>query len=247
MANPTSLKNSDLFDLDTIYVADGTPALKSAVAPIVVGGLTPPVAAQGVATHGAGGAVGAGDGVVVMAGVNPSGSLATPLAVDGSGNLVLSSGTLFVEGTGSAGTPSGLVLTVQGDLAGTPAPVSLNVDNVGLATENTLAYNTRQPSVFKSFSGTVITTETAIWTPGSGLHFRLMGFVVTQGVLTGDITVRDGLAGSTILVIPATPIGQPLALPLGAIGLPSGAPDRALTFQGSATETVSGFVYGVEE
>jgi hypothetical protein len=244
MANPTSLKNSDLFDLDTTYAADGTPALKLAVAPITAGGLTPPVASQGVATHAAGGTVGAGDGVVVMAGVN--GSVATPLAVDDSGNLTATlSGP--VEGMGVAGTPAGGVLTVQGDPAGTPAPVSINLDNVGLATEDTLARNTRQPSVFKPFSGTVITTETAIWTPGSGLSFRLMGFVVTQGVLTGDITVRDGLAGSTILVIPATPTGQPLPFTLGAVGILSGTPDNALTFQGSATETVSGFVYGAEE
>jgi hypothetical protein len=246
MANPTSLKNSDLFDLDTLYAADGTPALKLAVAPATVGGLTPAVASEGVATHQAGGAVGAGDGVVVMAGVNPSGSLATPLAVDGSGNLTASlTGTMAVEGLGTAGTPTGGVLTLQGDPSGTPMPVSLSADSAGLATETTLAQNTRQPSVFKPFSGLVITTETAVWTPPGGQAVHWLGFVVTQGVLTGDITVRDGLAGTTILVIPATPTGQPLAFPLGSIGITLGT-NNALTFQGSATETVSGFLYGWE-
>lgn len=104
----------------------------------------------------------------------------------------------------------------------------------------------RTPTVFKAFSGALITAETAIWTPTAGKKFRLMGFVVTQGVLTGDITVRDGTGLATILVIPATVIGQPLSFSMGN-GILSGAINRVLTFQGAATETVSGFVYGTEE
>lgn len=104
----------------------------------------------------------------------------------------------------------------------------------------------RTPTVFKAFSGTVITSETSIWTPTSGKKFRLMGFVVTQTVVAGDITIRDGTGLATILTIPSTPTGQPLAVPLGN-GILSGAINRVLTMQGASTEAVSGFVYGTEE
>jgi hypothetical protein len=106
----------------------------------------------------------------------------------------------------------------------------------------------RTANVFKSFSGSVITSETAIWTPTSGKKFRIMGFVVTQTVAAGDITVRDGTGLATILTIPSTPTGQPLAFPLGGgNGILSGAINRVLTMQGVSTEAISGFVYGTEE
>jgi hypothetical protein len=105
----------------------------------------------------------------------------------------------------------------------------------------------REPTVFKSLAATIITGEEAIWTPAGGKKFRLLGFVITQGVVTGNITLRDDTAGSTILVIPATPVGQPLAVSLGRIGLLSSTADHVLTAQGESTETISGFVYGTEE
>ena len=101
------------------------------------------------------------------------------------------------------------------------------------------------PNVFKSFSGLAITAEATLWTPTGGKKFVLMGFVITQGTLTGDLTLTDGTGGSTILVVPATPVGQPLAVPLGA-GITSGAANRLLRAIGVATETISGFVYGQE-
>jgi hypothetical protein len=104
----------------------------------------------------------------------------------------------------------------------------------------------RTPHVFKSFSGTVITSETTIWTPTSGKKFRLMGFVITQGVATGNITLKDNTAGTTILVIPATPTGQPLPFAMGN-GILSAAANNVLTATGTSTETISGFVYGTEE
>jgi hypothetical protein len=108
-----------------------------------------------------------------------------------------------------------------------------------------LSVNGGSPTVFKSFSGTVITSETTIWTPTSGKKFVLMGFVITQGVATGNITVKDNTAGTTILTIPATPVGQPLSFSLGS-GITSAAANNLLTFTGVSTETVSGFVYGKE-
>src|SRR5258708_7046612 len=49
----------------------------------------------------------------------------------------------------------------------------------------------RTPSVFKQLSAVVVTSETTIWTPTSGKKFRLMGFLLTQGVLTGAVTLKD--------------------------------------------------------
>ena len=103
----------------------------------------------------------------------------------------------------------------------------------------------RTPTVWKPFSATLITGETTIWTPGAGKKFRLMGFVITQGVLTGNVTLRDNTAGATILVIPATPVGQAPPFDLGN-GILSAVANNVLTAQGVATETISGFVYGQE-
>jgi hypothetical protein len=100
-------------------------------------------------------------------------------------------------------------------------------------------------NVFKSVAATVITNETTVWTPTSGKKFCLLGFVITQGVATGNITLRDNTAGATILTIPATPVGQPLPVPLGA-GIISAAANNVLTAQGVSTETISGFFYGIE-
>ena len=105
----------------------------------------------------------------------------------------------------------------------------------------------RTPDVFVPFSGLDITTEADVWVPTSGKRFRLMGFVIGQGTLTGDIALKDGTGLATILTVPATPVGQPLALDLGATGILSGAVNRHLTATGTATETISGFVYGIEE
>ena len=100
-------------------------------------------------------------------------------------------------------------------------------------------------NVFKPFAATTITNETTIWDPTAGKKFQLLGFVITQSVATGDVTLRDGTAGTTILVIPANTVGVALAVPLGA-GLTSATADNVLTAQGASTEKIAGFVYGRE-
>jgi len=125
-------------------------------------------------------------------------------------------------------------------------PTTTLVGSPQLLWDGTQWVRQRVPNIFKSFSGTVITSETTVWTPQSGKKFRLMGFVITQGVVAGDITVKDGSGGSTILTIPSTPIGQPLAVPLGH-GILSGVANNLLRVIGASTETISGFVYGTEE
>jgi hypothetical protein len=105
----------------------------------------------------------------------------------------------------------------------------------------------RNPNVFKSPSAVVITSETTIWTPGAGKKFRLMGGVITQGVVTGAITFKDNTAGATIIIIPPNTIGVAIAFALGGNGFLSAAANNVLTATGASTETVTGFLFGCEE
>lgn len=102
------------------------------------------------------------------------------------------------------------------------------------------------PTIFKAFSGTVITSETTIWTPTSGKKFQLQGYVITQGVVTGDVTLKDNTAGTTILVIPAHTIGIAQLSPNLGQGITSAAANNVLTAKGASTETISGYVFGNE-
>jgi hypothetical protein len=105
----------------------------------------------------------------------------------------------------------------------------------------------RNPIVFKSLSAVVITSETTIWTPTAGKKFRFMGGLITQGVATGAVTLKDNTAGSTILILPPHTIAQAVAFSLGGNGILSAAANNVLTATGASTETLTGFIYGTEE
>lgn len=104
----------------------------------------------------------------------------------------------------------------------------------------------RTPSVFKSLSAVVITSETTIWTPAGGKKFRLMGLVISQGVATGAVTFRDNTGGSTVFILGANTVGVAIYIPLGN-GILSSAANNVLTAQGASTETITGVVFGTEE
>lgn len=101
------------------------------------------------------------------------------------------------------------------------------------------------PNVFKPFAATTITNETTVWTPASGKKFNLMGCVLTQSVATGDVTLRDGTAGTTIMVIPANTVGQAVPFSFGN-GIPSATANNVLTAQGASTEKIAGYLFGTE-
>jgi hypothetical protein len=104
----------------------------------------------------------------------------------------------------------------------------------------------RTPKVFKTISAVTITNETTVWTPAAGKKFRLMGFALSAGTAAGNITVRDGSAGSTVLIIPKMPADTPLTANFGN-GILSAAVNNVLTVQGASTETLSGTIWGTEE
>lgn len=105
----------------------------------------------------------------------------------------------------------------------------------------------RTANVFKTLSAVVITTETTIWTPTSGKKFRLMGFLLAQGVATGAVTLKDNTGGTTIFIIPANTIGVVIPPPNLRNGILSAAANNVLTAIGASTETLTGVVFGTEE
>lgn len=105
----------------------------------------------------------------------------------------------------------------------------------------------RTPLVFKTLSAVVITSETTIWTPASGKKFRLMGFMLAQGVATGAVTLKDNTAGTTIFIIPAHTVGVIIPCPNLGNGILSAAANNVLTATGVSTETLTGVVFGTEE
>lgn len=197
-------------------------------------------------------------------------ALDTVYGADGVGRLKLGLGNVSLTGL----TPTGAIAAVATHLkdaavavscpivligyvddSGNVIPVTLDASGnipvafggVSIISGRLQADLSNEPTVFKAFSGLDIEYETAIWTPAGGMKFRLLGFCITQNTLSGDITLKDGVGGTTILIIPSTPTGQPLQLSLGRIGLPSAMTSNVLTARGTATETISGFVYGIEE
>lgn len=162
-----------------------------------------------------------------------------------------------IQGLGTPGVPTGNVVTVQdsqalnaltqfegtGGLRAWPTQ-SVMLGSIGGA--NDLKF-IRIPNIFKSLSTVTITAETTIWTPAAGKKFRLMGYAVTQGVVTGAITLRDGVAGIIILVIPQNTIGVVQISPPMGNGILSAAVNNVLTATGVATETITGYVFGTEE
>jgi hypothetical protein len=74
-----------------------------------------------------------------------------------------------------------------------------------------------------------------------------MGFILTQGVATGAVTLKDNTGGSTIFIIPPNTIGVYLASPAFGNGILSAAANNVLTATGASTETLTGVVFGTEE
>lgn len=105
----------------------------------------------------------------------------------------------------------------------------------------------RTPIVFKNLSAVLITAESTVWTPAAGKKFRLMGYCLAQGVVTGAITLKDNTAGTTILIIPQNTIGVAICSPVMWNGILSATTNNVLTATGTATETITGFLFGTEE
>lgn len=105
----------------------------------------------------------------------------------------------------------------------------------------------RMATKFINLNAVAVGTEATIWTPGAGKKFRLMGFVLTQGVITGTVLLKDNTAGSTILIIPPNTVAVVMPSVFIGNGILSAAANNVLTATGVATETLTGFLFGTEE
>lgn len=105
----------------------------------------------------------------------------------------------------------------------------------------------RMATKFINLNAVGVGTEATIWTPSAGKKFRLMGFVLTQGVITGTVLLKDNTAGSTILIIPPNTVAVVMPSVFIGNGILSAAANNVLTATGVATETLTGFLFGTEE
>lgn len=105
----------------------------------------------------------------------------------------------------------------------------------------------RTPTKFISLNAVAITSETTVWTPAAGKKFRLMGFALAQGTVSGGVTLKDNTAGTTILILPSNTAGAVLISPSMGNGILSATANNVLTATGIATETLTGYLFGTEE
>lgn len=105
----------------------------------------------------------------------------------------------------------------------------------------------RTPNKFIPLSAVSIAAEATLWTPAAGKKFRLMGYQLTSGTVGGNVTLKDNTAGTTITILPFGAAAQPLTAPVLANGYLSLAANNVLTATGTATQTISGYLFGCEE
>jgi hypothetical protein len=109
------------------------------------------------------------------------------------------------------------------------------------------AIGLRNCNKFVTLNNVVITAQTAIWTPAAGKKFKLMGYILTAGVVAGNVILQDG-ASTTVFLLPFSAIGQTIGSggDLGA-GIISATAGNALNATGASTQTLSGTLFGIEE
>jgi hypothetical protein len=147
--------------------------------------------------------------------------------------IVDSSGRQLV---GGASTPTDAVAAASAVLA----------ESFGMVWNGASWDRLRTPNVFKVVSAVAVTagTPASVWTPTSGKKFRLLGFVLSLSV-----------AGFVKLIDSAAEIFRTGAMPLGdgdevislGNGILSALANNILKIDVSATGTVNGTVFGVEE
>lgn len=105
----------------------------------------------------------------------------------------------------------------------------------------------RGPNVFKTIAAVAVTqgTPVAVWTPAGGKKFRVMGFMLSSSV-AGSVILKDG-AATEIIRTPLMGAAVGLASPPMGNGYLSTTANNTLQVDVTATGTVSGFVYGIEE
>lgn len=105
----------------------------------------------------------------------------------------------------------------------------------------------RSPSTFININALSIAAEATIWTPAAGRKFRLMGYVLESGTIGGNVLLKDNTGGTTRLIVPFGAANGVIVSPPMGNGILSAAVNNVLTATGTATQTLSGYVFGCEE
>jgi hypothetical protein len=103
--------------------------------------------------------------------------------------------------------------------------------------------------VFKRIPPTAVTAGSplTVWTPSTGKRFRLLGYSLGATVAAAQCFFLD-VSAATGIATPVLAIGGPPAnSPSLGDGYLSSGPDQALRIDVSASSTVAGFVWGVED
>lgn len=106
-------------------------------------------------------------------------------------------------------------------------------------------------NVFKNLPAQAVTagTPVSLWTPATGKKFRVLGYALSLSV-AGSVILKDGATGpgaTELLRTPLMPAGNGQSSPRLGLGIVSAALNNQLWIDATATGTVSGYVFGIEE
>lgn len=105
------------------------------------------------------------------------------------------------------------------------------------------------PNVFKHIDSVAITagTPATIWTPASGKTIRLLGYSLTASASASMEFQDSAAAGTVIFATGVAGIITPVVNPTMGAGLVLAAADNTLELDVTASVTISGTVFGIEE
>lgn len=170
MVQPAYILNTRNQSMDILVdPATGTLRTKIAVGNAALSGLTPAGAWEGVATHVDGGAFGATDGVVVIAGVNSTDDVVRA-SVDADGKIVMAASAYGGALTDISGTLT-TGATSEEIAAANPSRRYLFIQNLH-ATED----------LWINFGVAAVQSQPSIKLPGGGSFVMEAGFCSTQAV-----------------------------------------------------------------
>lgn len=107
----------------------------------------------------------------------------------------------------------------------------------------------RGANIFKNVDGVAVTagTPATVWTPAAGKKFRILGWSLSLSV-AGAIILWDNTGKSLeAFRLPAMPIGQGTVAPELDNGYLSAAANNVLQIDCTASGTIHGHIFGVEE
>ena len=101
------------------------------------------------------------------------------------------------------------------------------------------------PDTFVPISALSIATEATLWTPASGKKWQLLGGLLSNTGATANITLKDGVSGSTVFTLPNSLLGTVFQFSIPG-GKTSGAIDTPLRALGTTLQVLNGTIWGRE-